>query len=121
MTNTEVRDYISSLTITQLNELVSLLKSDFQYPDTIVFADNWKLTGFHDHTITMTESDFEHLKLGKPINRETWVTDGHTHEVTITYSAGVVSITIVDNHVDNPHTLTSLDGGDVVVEYVATA
>lgn len=120
-TNADVRTYIAGLTTTELTTLISELKADFVIPATVTFADTWILNangGDHSHQISINDAQLEDLKSGDPVVVTTWTNQGHTHEVTLTYAAGVVSVSIQNNHVTNPHTLTNSNGGSVVTEYI---
>lgn len=118
-TKQEVRDYIAALTSAELTIFIGELKSDFALPDSVTFATTWLLgTSDHSHQITMSESDFEALINGSTVIKTSWTNLNHSHNVTITYATGVVSITIDDNHVGNLHTLVDDLDTDVVDEYI---
>lgn len=120
--NQDVRDYIATLTQAELTTLIAELRSDFAVPETVEFAEIWKLgASDHEHQISMSTADFESLRNGGTVVKTTWTTAGHEHLVTLTYAAGVVSITIADNHTGNLHDLQKSDGGDVVTQYVPAA
>ena len=121
VTNTDVRTYISGLSAAELKTLVSELRSDFSLPDSVTFAEEWQLhNSDHSHTVSMNDIDFEALRNGKTVTKTSWEAVGHQHNVTISYTDGVVTVSIEGNHIDNLHSIQNAeDGSDVVTEYIA--